>query len=111
MSQCFPSVPLWSNDHLQGCKKCHQPIITTETPFLWMRKLPPSERPSPKRDVFLQDRRKYNKRLLGTLPQSQWCLLLKEEQALSLHLLDLDGPKGRGKSLKNQEISTVIATL
>src|SRR5882762_2638667 len=111
MSQCFPSVPLRSNDHLQGCKKRHQPIVTTETPFLWMRKLPPSKRPSPKRDVFLQDKRKYNKRLLGTLPQSQWCLLLKEEQAFPLHLLDLDGPKGRGKSLKNWEISTVNATL
>ena len=111
MSQCFPSVPLQSNDHLQGCKKRHQPIITTETPFLWMRKLPPSERPSPRRDVFLQDKRKYNKRLLRTLPQSQWHLLLKEEQALPLHLLDLGGPKGRGKSLKNQEMSTVITTL
>src|SRR5882762_6596505 len=81
MSQCFPSVPLRSNNHLQGCKKRHQPIITTETPFLWMRKLPPSERPSPKRDIFLLNRKKYNKRLLGTLPQSQWHLLLKEEQA------------------------------
>src|SRR5882762_6912445 len=82
MSPCFPSVPLRSNDHSQGCKKRHQPIITTETPFLWMRKLPPGERPLPRRDVFLKDKRKYNKRLLRTLPQSQWCLLLKEEQAL-----------------------------
>src|SRR5882762_11467213 len=103
MSQCFPSVPLRSNDHSQGCMKRHQPITTTETPFLWMRKLPPSERPLPKRDIFLLDRKKYNKRLLGTLPQSQWRLLLKEEQALPLHLLDLDSPKGRGKSPKNRE--------
>src|SRR6267143_7286499 len=111
MSQCFPSVPLRSNDHSQGCKKCHHPITTTETPFLWMRKLPPSERPLPKRDVFLQDKRKYNKRLLRTLLRSQWRLLLKEEQALPLHLLHLDGLKGEGKSLKNQETSMVIATL
>src|SRR5882762_7652946 len=110
MSQCFPSVPLWSNDHLQGCMKRHQPIITTETPFLWMRKLPPSEKPSPKRDVLLQDKRKYNKRLLRTLLQSQWHLLLKEEQALP-HLLNLDGPKEGGKSLKNRVIFMVIATL
>src|SRR5882762_8407453 len=111
MSQCFPSVPLRSNDHSQGCMKRHQPIITTETPFLWMRKMPPSERPSPKRDVLLKDKRKYNKGLLRTLLQSQWRLLLKEEQALPLHLLNLDGPRGGGKSLKNREIFTVIATL
>src|SRR5882762_950615 len=111
MSQCFPSVPLRSNDHLQGCMKRHQPIITTETPFLWMRKLPPSERSLPKRDVFLQDKRKYNKRLLRTLLRSQWRLPLKEEQALPLHLLNPDGLRGGGKSLKNREIFMVIATL
>jgi len=76
-----------------------------------MRKMPPSERPSPKRDVLLKDKRKYNKRLLRTLLRSQWRLLLKEEQALPLHLLNLDGLKGGGKSLKNRVISTVIATL
>jgi len=43
--------------------------------------------------------------------QSQRRLLLKEEQALLLHLLDLDGPKGGGKSLKNWEMSMVITTL
>src|SRR5882762_9841525 len=111
MSQCFPNVPLRSNDHSQGCMKRHQPIITTETPFLWMRKMPPSERPSPKRDVLLKDKRKYNKRLLKTLLRSQRRLLLKEEQALPLHLRNLDGLKGGGKSLKNRVISMVIATL
>jgi len=47
-----------------------------------MRKWPLSKRLSPKRVELPLDRRKYNKRLLGTLPQSQWRLLLKEEQAL-----------------------------
>jgi len=76
-----------------------------------MRKLPPSERPSPKREVLLKDKRKYNKGLLRTLLQSQWRLLLKEEQALPLHLLNLDGLRGGGKSLKNREILMVITTL
>jgi len=89
----------------------HQLITTTETPFLWMRKLLPGEKPLPKRDVFLQDKRKYNKRLLRTLSQSQWRLLQKEEQALPLLLPDLDGPKGGEKSLKNREMFTAIAIL
>jgi len=76
-----------------------------------MRKMPPNERPLPKRDVLLKDKRKYNKRLLRTLLRSQWRLLLKGEQALPLLQLNLDGLKGGGKSLKNRVISTVIATL
>src|SRR5882762_8282497 len=95
MSPCSPSVPLRPNGHLPGSMMRHQPITTTETPFLWMRKPLPGKKPSPRRDVLHLDRRKYNKRLLRTLPQSQWRLLPKEEQALPFHLLDLDSPKGR----------------
>ena len=35
-------------------------------------------------------------------------LPIRQEQALPLHLLNLDGPKGGGKSLKNRETFMVI---
>jgi len=53
----------------------------------------PSERPSPKR-TYSSKTREVQQEAPEDLLRSQWRLPLKEEQALPLHLLNLDGLKG-----------------
>jgi hypothetical protein len=91
----------------------HHPITTKKTPFMWMRKTPPSEKPllgkkSAKRKSLFH--LKLRNRQLKIQYRRNNYPPLSEGLPPHRHLLDLDGQQEKRGYLLNLETSMVNAT-